>query len=98
MQKTIEFHERREQAKNLDRVSGRLAAAIVDFFNSRRERTFHNVDLLAYVRESVGDVAPDSPGRVMRMLRREKRINYVVVSRSESLYEIISTDRTEPGP
>ncbi len=78
-----------EQSENLSRVTGRLASSIVEFFGPRLGQRFHVEELLAYVRSQVGEVAPDSPGRVMRLLRREKRINYVVVSRSESLYEVV---------
>lgn len=47
-------------------------------------------DLTEFVSSRVnGFVAPDSPGRILRLLRQSGRINYVVISRSKSLYRII---------
>jgi hypothetical protein len=77
-----------EQADNLHRVYGRVGQAILAFFAGHAGRRFHMIELLRYIRQVVGEIAPDSPGRIMRLLRRHGRIDYVVVSRSESLYEI----------
>lgn len=74
-----------EQRAQLVRVSDRIAGAILDF----REKTsgqFHMDDLRRHVERAVGVVAPASPDRVLRLLRAEGRLNYVVVSRRSSLY------------
>jgi hypothetical protein len=83
-QTTLDF----EQADNLQRIYGRVGQAILAFFAEHASQRFHLIELLRYIRQVVREVAPDSPGRIMRLLRRHGRIDYAVVSRSESLYEI----------
>lgn len=84
MTKTIDF----EQPRQLARVSERIAGIVCEFFAKRGiGRTFFNADLLAYVQAREA-CAPDSAGRIMRDLRAKGRINYVVVSRADSLYQI----------
>ena len=46
-------------------------------------------DLNAHVNTRVGLVAPDSPGRILRDLRKKQRLDYLVVSRKSSLYEFV---------
>lgn len=75
-----------EQQVNLDRVRSRIARSIVAFCN--RRQTFHMEELLAYV-EAETQVAPDSPGRILRDLRQQRLINYRVVNRRASLYEVL---------
>ncbi|KKK51240.1 hypothetical protein LCGC14_3116930 [marine sediment metagenome] len=46
-------------------------------------------ELRSYVgRNLVGCIAPDSPGRILRQLRQQRRLNYDVISRRESLYQV----------
>jgi hypothetical protein len=80
-----------EQDDNLDRVSARIAAAIIEFYHVRSEsgeRLFFVEELRRHVIAQVGVIAPASPDRVMRLLRAEGVIHYTVVSRPESLYRI----------
>ncbi len=56
-----------------DHVSSRIARSILDFLASRA--TFHGGDLLAYVERDVGQVAPGSPERILRLLRRRGLVN-----------------------
>lgn len=72
---------------HLGRVSERIAEAILAFCGNRTE--FHADDLRRYVREQVGEIAPSSPDRVLRELRKKGRINYRVKNRRESLYEVV---------
>jgi hypothetical protein len=80
-----------EQTDNLDRVSARIGLAIRGFYHYRREtgeRLFFVEELRRYVIAEVGIIAPASPDRVMRLLRKQGVIHYTVVSRRESLYRI----------
>jgi hypothetical protein len=44
-------------------------------------------ELAEFVASAV-QVAPDSPGRILRQLRRAGRVDYRIVNRAQSLYEI----------
>lgn len=82
MQLELDF----EQARQLDRVRGKTAEAIVEFFEGLQcGQEFHADDLRQAVASRVM-VAPGSPDRVMRDLRQKGVIKYQVVSRADSLY------------
>ena len=74
------------------RVRSRIGSLIMEFFrhnNSNTFRTFHMELLRKYVEMGIGGkVAPDSPGRIMRQLRQEGFLDYIVVSRRQSLYRV----------
>lgn len=72
-------------------VSKRIAASVLSFCNSHR--TFHADELRDVVESEVGPVAPNSPYRIMYELRRQGKLNYRVLSRTESLYEIIPVEK-----
>ena len=76
-----------EQAENLDRVRTRIHSVVTDFCREHVGNQFHMVDLTEYVRERA-HIAPDSPGRILRDLRRTGILDYEVLNRRESLYEI----------
>jgi len=76
-----------EQEKQIKRVRGRIHRAILAFFDRLEVgEQFTMVALTREVASKVPSLAPDSPGRIMRLLRREGKINYKVVSRAQSLY------------
>lgn len=75
------------QAEHLDRVSVRIGRAIVAF--CAEQGLFHADDLRAYVTANVGIVAPGSADRILRDLRQRGCLNYRVVNRRDSLYEMI---------
>lgn len=79
------------QRKHLERVSDRLAATVFTFCKKRMQQrvpSFFASSLLAYVQREHGtDVAPDSPGRILRMLRRNGEIDYTV-DRARSRYTL----------
>src|SRR5262245_47580058 len=78
-----------QQQENLDRVSARIGRAILDF--CRAHKRFYAEELRSYViRVTPGKVAPGSADRVLRDLRQRHVLNYRVLSRRESLYEMIS--------
>lgn len=79
-----------EQAKHLERVADRIAALVLDWcaINLKAGTTFHMADLVEFVCLGPEACSPDSPSRILRMLRRKGRLDYVVVSRSQSLYRV----------
>jgi hypothetical protein len=73
-----------------ERVASRIAGAIFDFFWDRPAGfQWHADELLGHVEKLVGKIAPDSPNRILRQLKRQRQINYHVVNRSQSLYEFL---------
>jgi hypothetical protein len=79
--------------ESLERVSSRIGAAIVAFCASRVGQTFHADELRAHVTRACGVVAPGSADRVLRQLRLSNRIQYVVLSRRDSLYRVDGVTR-----
>jgi hypothetical protein len=73
---------------HLSRVRERIGDAILDFCQSR-EGPWHMDDLRRHVVRHVGVIAPASPDRILRALRRDGKLNYVVLSRKGSLYESV---------
>lgn len=79
-----------EQAENQRRVAKNIESTIVAFARQIykvRPPLFHMEELTTYVRERVG-IAPDSAGRILRQLRQQGKVDYVVVNRRESLYQL----------
>lgn len=78
-----------EQAEQLARVSGNLAASIIEFCRQRlacKPPEFEAHELHAAVPQS----APSSADRVLRDLRARQVVVYVVVSRARSKYRVLS--------
>jgi hypothetical protein len=75
-----------DKAEHLERVSSRIARAILDY--CRDHPQFHADDLRRAVTRTTGCAAPGSADRVLRRLRQQGMIDYVCLSRSESLYEV----------
>lgn len=94
-QDTFDFdaqEKREEQQENLERVSSRMERAILDFCRahlSQEDHTFYADELRKYVIAKTGIAAPASADRILRLLRQRKLLNYRVVSRKESLYEVL---------
>jgi hypothetical protein len=88
-----------EQDDNLERVSRRIGASIVKFYQQKKSTgrpEFYAGDLREYVVCSVGHaLAPASPDRILRDLRKRKVLDYKVISRSQSLYAFVWNDQTE---
>lgn len=78
-----------EQQKNLERVSTRIAGHIKKFFANRVPgNQFRIEELRTYVQDQGEEIAPDSPGRILRDLRQKGVLDYRIVSRKDSLYEV----------
>lgn len=79
-----------EQTENLTRVRDSIAPHIINFIKERSGREFHGADLQQYVAEHVnGFVAPGSPDRILRDLRKRGVVSYELLSRSQSLYRAV---------
>ena len=80
-----------EQDDNLERVKSKIGKAIIAFithvYATRTDRRFHMNELATHVSTET-HTAPASPDRILRELRRDGLVDYVVVSRKNSLYEV----------
>ena len=78
------------QTANLTRVSDNIAQYVLEFFRARQHGVeFHGPELTAYVHgKRPGSLS--SPDRVMRSLKKSGELDYEVVSRSRSLYRVLS--------
>jgi hypothetical protein len=78
--------------ENLKRVSVRLGPSVLDFceriYDTALKR-FHAEELHQSVLHATGRQAPASADRILRDLRLRGLINYRVISRRESLYEML---------
>lgn len=73
------------------RVKEKLEGLVISFLRARGYgATFNLNELVLYVMQQKL-VSPSSPGRILQLLKRDGKIDYEVVSRSQSLYRIIST-------
>lgn len=77
-----------EQAENLERVTTRIEQAILTF--CRKHKRFHADDLRKAVVRETGIAAPGSADRILRHLRQRHTLDYRVINRRESLYEVLS--------
>lgn len=87
-----------EQAENLERVSLKIARHVLQFCAdclAQETVRFHASDLCKFVIDQMPNIAPDSPSRILRDLRRKQQIDYKVISRKDSLYEVIFVDAME---
>ena len=74
------------QSGHLGRVRSKIGAAIMAF--CRERSTFHADDLHAHVNATCGATAPASADRVLRDLRQDGQLDYVVEDRRRSAYRI----------
>lgn len=79
-----------------NRVYGRIAPLILTFYRDNAGRQFHAEQLRIYTRSYAPDIAPDSPGRILRELRLEGKLDYVVLNRGQSLYQFRPHPRRQP--
>jgi hypothetical protein len=94
-QPELDFDAREEQRANLARVSSNIARIVADFCRGRfygGRPEFRMADLTSHVNER-STIAPDSAGRILRDLRRRRVLDYRVVNRAQSLYEITGCAR-----
>lgn len=80
------------QRQNLARVRDRIGPLVLAFCRARLaagNATFRVAELHEHVRAALS-VAPASADRILRDLRRAGSLDYRVLNRRESLYEILS--------
>lgn len=75
------------QQTNIKRVGGRIGPTVLEFCADHLGQQFYMRELESFVSTRVPG-APDSPSRILRDLRQSNHIDYVVVSRSQSLYRL----------
>lgn len=86
-----------EQSAQIARVESRVAEHIRAFLASvGGVGTFRARDLQAFVAEKIPGSAPASADRILRKLKREGVIDYVVLNRGESLYRFDGFSEPEP--
>ena len=74
---------------NSTETIGSLVKNFLDETVRHGRSTFRMEELRRFVSKHVPlTVSPESPGRVLRMLRKQKLISYTLVSRVDSLYRI----------
>jgi hypothetical protein len=73
--------------QDLKRVGKRIGDAIVEYTDTHK--TFRMEYLRQFVEAKVGKVAPGSPDRILRQLRADGTLNYQVISRHDSLYQMV---------
>lgn len=82
---------RETQPHELSRVRGSIATLVLAWLRERQIRNkseFHLSELEAYLMKREVGTTPGSGGRILRLLRSEGVIDYVVLHRSKSLYRI----------
>ena len=95
IEKVTTLEPRSQQTENLQRVSRRIGAAILSFYEANPVAAFHADDLRDSVRKQCGKVAPASSDRVLRALRKKRMINYEVTNRRQSLYQFLPIIKNE---
>ena len=72
-----------------ERVYQKIARHVLEFRDANLGRDFHAEELRAYVLGQAPEIAPDSPGRILRDLRLQGLLDYIVINRRESLYRFL---------
>ena len=82
-----------KQENQIKRVAATTKDAILDFISQRlasEDPTFTSDQLRFYVQNNTfGKVSPSSADRVLRMLKQENKIMYIVLNRGRSLYKAV---------
>ena len=75
--------------ENIERVKAKISPSVIRFIKYVGEgNTFHADDLRDWVVEET-KIAPASADRILRDLRQTGQINYRVINRRKSLYEVL---------
>jgi hypothetical protein len=84
-----------EQHQHLARVADNIGATVVRFCAARIGATFSASALRYFVTHVHPHIAPESPGRILRELKKRGIVDYVLVSRAQSLYRVVSVREGE---
>lgn len=79
------------------RVYKKIAPLILEYASTRMGRMFHAEDLYQNVLYQNPEIAPESPGRILRLLRRQGRLNYIVIDRGDSTYQFLAVEEDNNG-
>lgn len=72
--------------------NGAVTARVLGFARSRIGLIFFMGELLTYVRIVFPKTAPETPGRLLRKLQATGAVQYTLVSRARSTYQIERAD------
>lgn len=75
-----------------ERVKQAIRRHILAFAAAHVGQRFHMEELTRYVRQQ-SPTAPDSAGRILRALRQDGVLDYRLISRHDSEYEIVSVGK-----
>jgi hypothetical protein len=78
------------QHKHLARVADNIGETVVEFMRRHVRKAFRADALRSYVTARHPGIAPESPGRIMRDLRKRGLVEYELVSRAQSMYHVVS--------
>ena len=78
---------RDDSPKDRARVYEKIAPLILAFAEMRAGDRFQADELLRFIRTRDRTIAPDSPGRILRLLREKGKLDYVVIDRARSTYQ-----------
>lgn len=84
--------------QDIKRVGLNLNQVIVEFWKQKLNSVsarFTATELRQYVQKHNFGTAPASADRILRNLRAAKKVNYAVVNRSKSLYEMIPLETAQ---
>jgi len=86
-----------EQRKNLERVTSAIGIDVLAFCRGRGvDAEFHAAELHEYVGSHI---APASADRILRNLRQCGHVDYVIINRRASLYQITAMNAGQaPAP
>lgn len=76
-----------DSPENRARVYAKIAPLVWEFYLDNAGAAFHAEELRTFVRDRAPEIAPDSPGRILREMRLQGRLHYVVINRRSSLYQ-----------
>lgn len=92
-QLSLNWQQQAIQPRELARVKSVIAGLILNFFNAREPGDrFHMAELTRFVSAHT-TIAPDSAGRILRDMRQAGQLNYTVVNRRSSLYQIEAAEK-----
>lgn len=78
------------QSANLQRVTDNIGDIVYEFCRRHVGWHFYASKLRGFVQMRSPNIAPESPGRILRQLRIAGRVDYIVVSRAASLYRVVA--------
>lgn len=79
-----------DNSEHLARVASSIGETVIAFVRGiGAGGRFYASALRDYVTDRHPCIAPESPGRILRELKRRGDVHYELVSRAESLYEVV---------